>query len=196
MAASVSAVAADAEKLWERVDRILEQADTKRLEAIAKADREYRLAMAEALKLADRVEVFLLDFSMGEDAAYALEDGDAAFPIAPYRKETKILKTSEVPAKEVARWTAAVGKLLASDDESGAACHLPIHGLRFYTGSRLLFETSLCWKCENYYFTYGLESRWLGLGEDARELKALLEAFMPIPKAEADRLPGVPTKVK
>lgn len=29
-------------------------------------------------------------------------------------------------------------------------CHEPAYGLRFYKGARLLFETSVCFKCHNF----------------------------------------------
>ena len=37
------------------------------------------------------------------------------------------------------------------DKFGGAFCHFPVYGLRFYRNDQLLFETSVCWKCSNFY---------------------------------------------
>ena len=194
---AASAFAADADKTSERIESILSDASGKRYDARAKADREYRAAAATAFKFADRVEVFLLDFSIGDDAARAPKDGDELFPIRPYDKETKILKATKVPPKDIPKWCAAVTKLITSDKpEGGALCHFPIHGLRIYARDKLLFETSICWHCSNYYFTYDGVSNWLGLTDDAIDIKKLLDDFMPIPDSEQQRFPGSKPKLK
>jgi len=188
---AVSSLAADADKPTERIESILSDASAKRWEAHEKADREYRAAVATTFKFANRAEIYLLDFSIGKDAAYAPKDDDAVFPIRPYDKETKILKTYKVPPKDIPKWCAAVTKLITSDKPSGGAlCHFPIHGIRIYAGDQLLFETSICWECGNYYFTYEGYSQWLGLTEDVLDLRKLLDESMPIPKSELQRFPG------
>ena len=35
--------------------------------------------------------------------------------------------------------------------EEPARCHEPPLGLRFYRDTQILFESSLCWKCDNIY---------------------------------------------
>src|SRR5687767_946519 len=92
----------------ERIEEILNAASSKRWEARSKADLDYRAALATTFRFADQVDVFLLDFSIGKDAAYVPKDGDEVFPIAPYEKQTKILKTFKVPREEVSSWCAAV----------------------------------------------------------------------------------------
>jgi hypothetical protein len=193
-----SSLTADAEKTSARVEKILTDASYKRLDAISKADREYRAALATTFQLADRVEVYLLDFSIGKDAAYIPKDDDAVFPIRPYDdKETKIIKTLKVTPKDIPKWCTALGKLLASDKEGGQAlCHFPIHGIRIYAGDKLLFETSICWVCSNYYFSYESHASWESLNEDAKDLEMLLTQFMPIPEAEKARFLGSKQKVK
>ena len=34
---------------------------------------------------------------------------------------------------------------------NGAFCHVPPYGVRFYKDDKLLFETTICWKCHNFY---------------------------------------------
>lgn len=198
-----ASAADDATTTEARIDDILHQAFSKRYEANSKADRDYRSAVASAFQFADRVEVYLLDFSINKDYGYRLKDDEKGFPIRPYSREpfdeakTKILNTSKVPAKEIPTWCAAVTKMVTSDKESGGAfCHYPIHGLRIYAGTKLLFETSICWTCNNFYFTYTSESEWVHLTEDANDLKKLLDGFMPIPEAELQRFPGYKPKPK
>lgn len=194
---TASSLAADKDNASQRIDRIISEATTKRWDATTKADREYRAAVATTFRFADRVEVFLIDFSIREDAAYSPKEGDEVFAIRPYNKETKILKKLKTPPKDIQRWCAAVTKLLTSDKIAGGAlCHYPIHGIRIYAGDSLLFETSICWGCSNYYFSYEGQATWESLTEDAKDLRALFGDFMPIPEAEKARFPGAKPKDK
>ena len=148
-----------------------------------KADHEDRVAFAKELTCADRIEVFLLDHSIGRVPSHALQECDAAFPIRPYGRSTKILKTAAVSAQDIPKWSAAIAKILQSEeDNSQARCHHPIHGIRIYAGDSVLFETSLCWQCNNYYFPYTDHFSWQSLTTDANTLETLLKKFMPIPK--------------
>ena len=198
LAAQFGTFAADpAPKVAEKIFTILSDASRKRFEATIKADRDFRNAVSKTFAFADRVEVFLLDHSIGKDAAYQPKDGEQTFPIRPYDKETKILKTRKAPAKDIPKWCAAVTKLITSDkDAGGALCHYPIHGIRIYAHDELLFETSICWHCRNYYFNYDGQSGWEGLNEDAKDLRTLLDEFMPVPEEEMKRFPGYKPKSK
>jgi hypothetical protein len=174
-------------KVSERIAAILSEANEKQYKAMTKIRRDYRASVAKTFAFADRVEVFLLDHAMGKDPAYQPKEGDETFPIRPYNKETKILKKLTIPAPQIPKWAAAVTKMLTTEKWGGGAmCHFPIHGMRIYFRDQLLFETSICWKCDNYYF----ENGWEGLTEDAADLKALLDGFMPIPEEEKARFPG------
>jgi hypothetical protein len=147
-------------------------------------DLTLRTEIAEKFSLANRIEVFLLDFAMGEDIAYRPKDREETFSIRPYDRETKILERREVPAEEIRNWCAAIGKTITSEKPSkGAWCHYPIHGIRIHARNELLFETSLCWVCHNYY----CERDWHSLTEDASELEKLLDDWMPIPEQEKIR---------
>jgi hypothetical protein len=184
-------------KTAERIEAIRSDAMDKRFRANEKIDREYRVALATTFELADRVEVFLLDLAIGRDGAYLPNRDDDVFPILPYNKETKILKTLQVPPNDVPKWCAAVKKLITSEKLGGGdLCHFPIHGLRIYAHDKLRFETSICWHCGNYTFNYQDNSHFVGLTEDAVDLKKLLDQFMPIPESELQRFPGAETKSK
>lgn len=191
---SVIYAAEDDAKLLERISTIRSEAESKRFDGHEKVDRDFRTAVAGTFQFADRVDVFLLDYSIGKDLAYKPKVGDETFPIRPYQKETKILKKREVPTKEIQQWCVAVTKTITSEKKfsGGALCHMPIHGLRIYARNELLFETSICWHCRNYYF----ETDWQSLTEDAADLRKLLEAHMPVPEEEKARFPGNRSKAK
>lgn len=62
-------------------------------------------------------------------------------------------------------------------------CHMPVHGVRFFKDNDLLFQTSFCWTCANYFVTYPDDyetSTWVGLGD--AELKKFMLKQLPIPE--------------
>jgi hypothetical protein len=185
---AVSLVAANEEELYERITNIQLEANSKRYGAYSRADTEYRIAVSKTFELADRAEIYLLDFSMGSDGKHVINNDVDAFPISPYQKDTKILKSRKIPSKDIQQWRAAITSLVSGDDTGagGVLCHYPAHGIRLYAGDVLLFETSICWACSNYFFTYEGESKWNQL-MDIGNLKELLDEFMPIPESEQER---------
>jgi len=55
-------------------------------------------------------------------------------------------------------------------------CHFPVYGLRFYKKERLMFQTSLCWACENFYVdTNFFGSNWIGFDSGSEVSRSLLE---------------------
>jgi hypothetical protein len=59
-----------------------------------------------------------------------------------------------------------------------ALCHEPFYGLRFYSGKKLLFETSVSWECNNFY----VPQDWIGFNAKAASghaLFKLLESLLP-----------------
>src|SRR4051794_31158512 len=77
--ATALVVGQDKNPVAAEINAVLSDAKHRRQEAMRKADREYRVAVSETLRLADRVEVFLLDFSMGRDPAFEPKDDDGVF---------------------------------------------------------------------------------------------------------------------
>ena len=67
-----------------------------------------------------------------------------------------------------------------------AMCHDPVYALRFRQRGKVLFETTICWKCHNYTIPIG----WFGRTEygfdsnreDAQTLFTLLQSYVPLPK--------------
>ena len=146
----------------------------------------YRRRMAELLRSATRVEVLLLDFSLGEEK----RDKPAlqVFEIKPYSKTTPILASHFCTPAELRELVPALSNAIGGLPHiGGTACHYPIHGLRVWVGSELAFETSICWYCGNFMMDYGRGAGWENHTDGFRELKPILMRLMPIPKDEITR---------
>jgi hypothetical protein len=96
-------------------------------------------------------------------------------------------------AQLVSLWTA----LLQEEEGRQAACHYPIYGLRFLGGESLLYETSICWLCNNYYAKSDGGYNWMGFPGDlpkgqpspsATQLRRFLESQIPIPETLARKV--------
>ena len=149
---------------------------------------KYRSRLADALKHADGAEIFLLSFTMDQEAPDGKED--QYFSIKPYKSFSKILARKRLKASDViACRTATVALLKESDDlDGGAMCHFPIHAIRLFKGEDLIFETSICWKCSNYYLEYPDDfetATWVGF--IGKPIQSYLHKAMPIPQSEIDR---------
>ncbi len=65
-------------------------------------------------------------------------------------------------------------------------CHFPIHGIRIWDGEDIVFQTSICHHCMNFYMTYPFNrARWTGLSDPT--LQTVLNQLMPIPAEESER---------
>jgi hypothetical protein len=112
------------------------------------------------------------------------------FPILPYDNVSKTLQRIELNADQRAEAARLMGAVLSNGfPGGGAGCHYPIHGLRFYKGKTLLYQTSLCWHCGNFFATYDplYRSMWLGFNGGSDELKKFMNSVLPIPEEEIKR---------
>lgn len=163
------------------------EATTQFFESMQKVRDEYRKNLAKAVEMSDEVHVYLLDHKPIEKVPDG--ESDLYFPIKPYEAHSKILKTKKLEGKDIAECNKATAVFLDSPDEPGAFCHLPIHGLRFRLKGELVFETSICWMCSNYYVEYPDDfmdgATWVGIGDWG--LNKFLNKVMPIPQSEKDR---------
>ena len=146
----------------------------------------YRQSLAEVLLFTTRIDIYLLDFEL--EIEVDAEEYDRYFPIKPYHKFSRIIDQKTPKAEHVNDCKLVFSKLMKEPNEVGTMCHFPIHGIRFYSDEDILFETSLCWNCGNYFVEYPDDFRtatWVGF--NSRELKALLYRFLPIPEQELKR---------
>jgi hypothetical protein len=155
-------------------------------------DAAHLAKLAASLEEADSVMIFLLDFSIEEPA-------EAMFPIRPYGSNTKIFRSKTFAANDVKPLLTALSATLTDKDgwNGGALCHFPVHGIRVYDkptgrfGPSLLFESSFCWRCNNYYVTFprpdfAEASRWRGIPAGPQLAKEF-EKLLPVPQEELDR---------
>lgn len=150
--------------------------------------KRYRAKLAEILNLADAVEIYRLDFSMAGEVPEGNEND--FFPIKPYGQMSEILARKRLTGEDLNACRNATAELLKTPEDSGGAfCHYPIHGVRFLRGEEVVFESSFCWKCSNYYLTFpnNVEggASWCGIDSDG--IQKFLEAQLPIPQSELDR---------
>ncbi len=149
--------------------------------------REYRKRVSEMVLKADRVELFLLDFSMPKVEPSAVT-GIETFEIVPFGADTRIIKKIEVQQTELAAFKEAIAAALAEKEgEGGVLCHYPIHGIKVIDATGPIFETSVCWSCGNYFFKYPDGTIWQEMGGNFFKLKELLEKLLPIPPEEMER---------
>jgi hypothetical protein len=172
---------------------ILRSAEEEYNKAKEGLQQEYRKALAKALLLADKVDAILLDFepaddSIGPDWRETLASKEW-FPILPYQNKTKVLKHAELDAVQIKEAAKLMSETVAAGiPGGGAACHFPIHGLRFFKGKELIYYTSLCWVCANFYIAYPdqiVTASWVGFADDA--LEKWINKLLPIPESELKR---------
>ena len=99
------------------------------------------------------------------------------FPIRPYKMDATIISERVVEGAD-AEQIAALWRNLELGWQFQALCHTPFYGLRFYSGKKLLFETSVSWECNNFYVPKG----WIGFNAKAASGQALfklLESLLP-----------------
>ncbi|YCM44768.1 hypothetical protein V2O64_01890 [Verrucomicrobiaceae bacterium 227] len=177
--------------------------------------------LAKAILHADRAELFLLDFEIvgelpapqkkpdeemwteiekelerdldEEDEVEEMPIEKRYFPIVPYDCFSKILKSKTLDGDSLMSCREAVAEILNQGGIGGGAlCHFPIHGVRLFMGEREVFQTSLCWKCGNYFLSFPddrNDASWIGIGGEKMSAFCLKE--MPIPQVELDRFDAI-----
>lgn len=152
------------------------------------AQADYRARLADILQHANRVELLLLDFELAADPDKLSEA--ERFEVTPYKSATRILRRVSAKPDITKLAIHHFQRLLRTreDYEGGPMCHMPIHGVRFFKNDDLLFETSLCWTCSNYFVAYPDDyetASWVGLSD--AELKQFMLKQVPIPQIEIER---------
>jgi hypothetical protein len=106
------------------------------------------------------------------------------------------LKTKVLPAEESKKLVPVLRDNVAVErNDGGAFCHYPIHGVRLWAGKKLIFESSFCWECANFYVPYPDQTAgWVGLTGD--NLQDVMTELMPIPAKEIERFNKMKGKKK
>lgn len=146
----------------------------------------YRRSISELIGSGTRVELYLLDWSFGEEKRPTKSVG--SFEIEPYRKSTGVLATHTCTEAERDELLPLLSTAIAGfPHDGGMACHYPIHGVRVWIGDEKVFETSICWYCGNYMMDYGRGQGWENHTDGFRALKPVVHRLMPIPEDEVRR---------
>jgi hypothetical protein len=121
------------------------------------------------------------------DSAWALRLPEDRFPIVPYGSSSKILKRKTLTADEVKLLMPSLQATIGVEKNMGGAlCHYPIHGIRIWDGDDVIFQTSICYHCSNFYLSYPYGGAdWTNLSDP--NFQKVMKQLMPIPQAEADR---------
>jgi len=152
---------------------------------------EYRVAVAQQIRSAQRVELFLLRFDGLKANGYGSEyneDRAQRFEVAPYGESTKIINRillDRVQSNELLKSLA--DQMQKPTHTGGALCHFPVHGIRVYSdleSETLIYSGTFSWKCENFGFAYPSGTDWLDTSE---RLKKNVNALLPIPVKELER---------
>ena len=146
----------------------------------------YRRSISDMISSGTRVELYLLDWSFGEEKRPNKSVG--TFEIAPYSKTTGVLASHTCTADERSELLPLLSNAIAGlPHEGGTACHYPIHGVRVWIGTEMVFETSICWYCGNFMMDYGRGQGWENHTDGFAALKPILHRLMPIPEDEVKR---------
>jgi hypothetical protein len=169
----------------------IEAIDRSFIDGLFKLQAAYRKSLAGVLASADKVEVFLLDFEMQDADAYRVVGWDslppAFFPIPPYGSKSKILQQKTLSPDQIQKLLPVLQENVGVEaNHGGAFCHYPIHGVRLWSGEKLVFQSSFCWACQNFYVMYpDRDAGWVGVS--TKELEKVMEELMPIPQKELER---------
>jgi hypothetical protein len=111
------------------------------------------------------------------------------FPIRPYRLEAPVCGSVSLTGEKLEAFL----KLWQWQSPSywrQALCHHPVYGFRLYRGTTLASETSICWKCHNYYVeVFPFVSSWYGFDSDSKVAKELLnycDGLLPYARPEEE----------
>lgn len=174
------------------VAKAVNEAGQTHLTAMEVVNAAYRKDLAAALAKGTEIEVCLLDFKTEKakvtDYNWEFEQAEDQFPIIPYKHVSRILQRKKLTAEEIKRLMPSLQATVRAEDASpGAFCHYPIHGIRILDGDSVLFQTSICYMCGNFFLAYPLSdgASWVGLS--SKEFEKVMMELMPVPEKEMDR---------
>ncbi len=153
-------------------------------------DRMLSLAHTDALPRFDRIELYAVSMPRHfSDEQPKREPSDQTFPVRPYGVFADIHAQKTITGGDCDKVRKA-WQSLRFDRLGGAFCHYPAYGLRLYRDDVLLFETTICWECQNFYVPrYDAEKRrhthgWYGFAKDdnSNALLELFQSLLPHPK--------------
>jgi hypothetical protein len=104
------------------------------------------------------------------------------FPLRPYGNKTCYFsKQTTVKADDYDRFRALFSLLGKNVYGEQYMCHNPAYGLRLYGEETLIFETSLCFECKNWYIPILHTNEWVSLpgGDDDAAILTFFQSYFP-----------------
>lgn len=193
LTAAASALHAESE-IGKRMDKAQQDYEDALVEAHEKANAAYRKSVAEALTIEIKVELYVLGFEMTDvegardNPDWVKGGGTVQFPIVPYLSQSKILNRRLLGADEITMLLPSLRRtIVAEENKGGMLCHFPTHGIRVWDKEyRLIFQTSICYHCSNFFMTYPSgRAGWTRLCDPT--FREVLEKLMPVPQEELGR---------
>ncbi|MBI5496620.1 MAG: hypothetical protein HY904_16485 [Deltaproteobacteria bacterium] len=135
------------------------------------------------LPAVDRVEVALLGPRLPRPDSSGASATAPPFPVYPYGDFAQVRAVRVLDAQDAAR-LAGLWRQQAFAAGQARSCHKPAWGIRFFSGDKLLLETSLSWECRNFYLPGLTDYRWWGLDTatpSAGALRDTLTGLFPSP---------------
>jgi len=130
-----------------------------------------------SLKLCDRIVLYRLDGGPNDQT-----NPTNTFPLKPYgNRNCYFSKEKPIRIEDYDRFRTTFA-LMTKDVYGGQSlCHNPAYGFRFYGADQLIFETSVCFECNNWYLPILHLNDWVSLpgGEDNVKLLSFLREYFP-----------------
>lgn len=160
--------------------------------------RVTRLAFTESLPEADRIELFILAVDWESKNPPAKDDPEKQSKDRfLLRSFSGSLPETDNPYIDVVSHATIKGNACKAILDTwrklkfrpnGAFCHAPVYGIRFYRNDELLYETTVCWRCHNFYIPeYDPQSGELKMiiygfddNPNARKLLKLFQQALPL----------------
>ena len=144
---------------------------------------EFRRDLAKEILSADKVELSVVKFDALSKGGFVNKSETIAIHIGGKRCE--VLQKKNLLEKEKSSVLKALTTQLVNPKaENSVFCHYPIHGLKVWKKDKLVFESSFCWVCNNFYLE--LPRGYIELAT-TEEMKSVFNKLLPIPKSEMER---------
>lgn len=178
----IPTVSADPGESWEVIEPVTKPARDEYLQDLEAARGKYRAKLATILEKADAVEIYQFDGTTEPKAPQGQEEN--YFPIVPYEQVAKIIVRKMLAGDKLLECRKATASLMTEAGGAGMLCHYPAHGVRFLRDKEVIFETSICWKCQNFYIAYPYDKNASWEGVTTKELQDFLSRELPLPPEE------------
>jgi hypothetical protein len=161
--------------------------ELKRFDArIEKLKVDYRKELAERIRNATRIELYIVKFDGLINNSLAVIMKDDAINVFPSETVTNVVKkkTIDKDTEKIEILSALASQLEKPQHSGGAFSHVPLHAVRVYDDKGLFFESTFSWKCLNFGIRYPRGTDWL---DTSNEMERVFNRLLPVPTDELKR---------